>query len=1853
MEDLNLYKNLYNENYTDARKNDLIQKVFENKTKASLSEKSETIKMDKGGLLEDKIYTPYEFLHELLPTVYGRPYVVSNEVGKQYDEKIVNDQNVLDDYINSKLVEYGVSSIYNIDNKELIEEIEIKRRKLISDKSFITETEIIAYLFTHPQLYTEHYIKEMPNYDVVSYLKQGLIMVDYDKQNDSYLYVYVYEYLSGNLYEKRTRLRLNKSRLMELGVLSEEQFDLQDKELVKNMPTKGKITKDLHDCLFILPSSRFSKEFRIEPEDVMDIEMESSENFIDTFKEWTKTELDLALITKSESLEAVHTYFTDLIPIGNEDGAVYSDFRKKAFIDGKIILMEFMNKGLRTDCQTRLEYEWNEKYNFYTEPKYYKFPVACHLSNKFKNGKVFTPNETQIQSIQFGNSVGSGLLAYGVGVGKTASAILNLSYSLDNNLCKKPIFIVPNATYEKWKMEMFGGVKTIYEVTYIENDNSLSLTFETQGKAEKFAKAVDGKVKAKIENIYGHIPHLNNVVELYNLNEEKTKELKNYTDLEEIQIRNINELLVYLKSLPKDYQFDNVEINNNIRQKYDDFEIDSVRAEYLRFIEDNFNKWWDNKKNKNLANNSYYEGRQYYFANVEKVTLKDYFIKGVKLYREELPYILGTVKTFPDKTIFLATYEALEHLGLLMESNTELRDDDSIYGRLFNEISQGDKVSNINYNVKKNLAVLWRDSVFGKKKTKVDIGQLGIDYAVFDESHFLKKVIMDCKGIPTSQIRGNAGTSMRKPRKYSFGENQYPSTIGLTGYFITRYIQENNNGNNVLHLTATPFTNKPAEIYSMLSLTNRKMLMESGLLYMEEFFDVFMDISFELIFGNTGVARKEALLGYRNLPQLRNLIYSMMDYKSGEDANIKRPEKLLFPSAKNNIETILPETPVQDNLFKQIKNYMRGRIDYSELCSDAIEELDIDELTEEELLDYLNDTGTDAQKEKYEQLEKPLNEEDFDALKNIVQKLYDKKEQLNENQLAQGKERDSFRVVKGLTLLKAVTLSPFLSMCQKEAGVEPTYTQYIESSPKLIYTLNCIKSIHDYELENNLVKSGCVIYMNIGVNVSFKKDGEKFKWQDGGFEKIKQYLINKMGYSADEISIVSGGLSSIEKERGKNRFLSGKSTILIGSSTISTGVDLQNNASSLFLCSYDWNPTDNEQISGRIHRMGNKFEKIRVVYPMIMNSSDPNIFQQLYEKTLRIKNIWDRNDKGNTLDLKDFDVDSLRKGTLDDPEDLAVYWKEELTDELETSDNVLTQRLKDLRSASLDKKEIDFRTPQMKGMIVVIDAYRKYQEKEKAKERMNEKIGTAQSEYDDKYQELVDKLTKKELKGEDFNAELDKAEQKLEKAKDKVKEDIYDFENDPESRYKYLTYDEIGDGDNLFKMVGRFITNSDSYYSKLGYYDELADIYRGWLRDNFPRFQNGKYDLSLPEEEDTINRYLDYQSASPRNYAYKWKGAYRGFGKVKEKLKILGIEFEEIPQAIDLINAEKERISQELENVEQQLPTKLQEFTLAKEERLVIQSTIQQRVDEFSAFNYILHEVVPTLPQDRQKFVEAPAEKLPIVPSVKEIAKVIEEAVIKKEEPKIEKEEPKIEEEVGVDTSELIANLKNGLLIRFDFGMKPKGKKVIDLFFEEGDLIKFSAFENSNGEIIEEEDQEEEVLTEQQIIHFYKKYYDKILEQFYDDGTVEQELEEVVSESDVKLKDWYIKNYPTDDLGEAINDVNTFEDLWNGLHSNINVYDIIGYGDSILRERFFQHLAEIKGVDYDYIYDKWLGQVDLENYSIKIDKSIENKEVSKGELYNELIEGYELALELETDEEKIKMYNDLIEGYQLALELEN
>ena len=73
-----------------------------------------------------------------------------------------------------------------------------------------------------------------------------------------------------------------------------------------------------------------------------------------------------------------------------------------------------------------------------------------------------------------------------------------------------------------------------------------------------------------------------------------------------------------------------------------------------------------------------------------------------------------------------------------------------------------------------------------------------------------------------------------------------------------------------------------------------------------------------------------------------------------------------------------------------------------------------------------------------------------------------------------------------------------------------------------------------------------------------------------------------------------------------------------------------------------------------------------------------------------------------------------------------------------------------------------------------------------------------------------------------------------------------------------------------------------------------------------------------------------------------------------------------------------------------------------------------------------------------------------------------------------------------------------------------------------------------------------------------------------------------------KIKSWYMATYPTDDLGEYINDDVTFEDVMNGMLNGLDVYKILGAGDSIVRTRVFLELSDLRGREYDYIYTVWL-----------------------------------------------------------------
>lgn len=71
-------------------------------------------------------------------------------------------------------------------------------------------------------------------------------------------------------------------------------------------------------------------------------------------------------------------------------------------------------------------------------------------------------------------------------------------------------------------------------------------------------------------------------------------------------------------------------------------------------------------------------------------------------------------------------------------------------------------------------------------------------------------------------------------------------------------------------------------------------------------------------------------------------------------------------------------------------------------------------------------------------------------------------------------------------------------------------------------------------------------------------------------------------------------------------------------------------------------------------------------------------------------------------------------------------------------------------------------------------------------------------------------------------------------------------------------------------------------------------------------------------------------------------------------------------------------------------------------------------------------------------------------------------------------------------------------------------------------------------------------------------------------------------------KSWYCEEYDFDELGSQIDPDLTLEDLYECLKSGEDVYDLLGVGDSIVRERAFAKLASVLGVGYEVVHDLWL-----------------------------------------------------------------
>ncbi len=217
-------------------------------------------------------------------------------------------------------------------------------------------------------------------------------------------------------------------------------------------------------------------------------------------------------------------------------------------------------------------------------------------------------------------------------------------------------------------------------------------------------------------------------------------------------------------------------------------------------------------------------------------------------------------------------------------------------------------------------------------------------------------------------------------------------------------------------------------------------------------------------------------------------------------------------------------------------------------------------------------------------------------------------------------------ILKALSLSQNNAFSPYLA--SKEQPIDAK--DFVENSPKIYYACECIKSVREYHESRGEECSGQVLYANRGVEY---------------FDYIKEYLIEYCGFKTnlefdgekiDEVEILTGGGGEKDEDRKelvKEAFNAGIVKVIIGTSTIKEGVNLQERGTAIYDILLEFNPSDIHQLKGRIWRQGNMYGYVRFVVPVIVNSIDAFMWQKIEEKTARLGSIWVKTDS-NVIEMQ-------------------------------------------------------------------------------------------------------------------------------------------------------------------------------------------------------------------------------------------------------------------------------------------------------------------------------------------------------------------------------------------------------------------------------------------------------------------------------------------------------------------------------------------------------------------------------------------------------------------------------------------
>lgn len=231
----------------------------------------------------------------------------------------------------------------------------------------------------------------------------------------------------------------------------------------------------------------------------------------------------------------------------------------------------------------------------------------------------------------------------------------------------------------------------------------------------------------------------------------------------------------------------------------------------------------------------------------------------------------------PENSISLCTYEALKNITFTDEScENELYED---FASLLSADMDGSARNNAESSDK--IKGIIGSASHVKDESYFFYEDCGFDNLTVDEAHNFKNLWV----VPRPKKKGESN-------EYAGIPSGKPSARALKMYGMTQLTQRRNDDRNVFMLTATPFTNSPTEVYSMLSYIGRERLKQAGITSLRAFFDEFAQTKQELGVTSTGnIDTKQVMKSWKELSALQNILTEFIDKVDGEEAGIIRPNK--------------------------------------------------------------------------------------------------------------------------------------------------------------------------------------------------------------------------------------------------------------------------------------------------------------------------------------------------------------------------------------------------------------------------------------------------------------------------------------------------------------------------------------------------------------------------------------------------------------------------------------------------------------------------------------------------------------------------------------------------------------------------------------------------------------------------------------------------------------------------------------------------------------------------------------------------------------------------------------------------